>query len=694
MSILPLQHDKAQHRAHEQSRQPRRPLTRHFALAGMVGIFLAAMALGALYQYFATEQLIASEQRHNVQLAQLLAGTIWPLYGDYLGSLEADSGPDIRSRESTRRLHKWVLAQIHDTPILKLKIFSPQGVTLFSTDLQQIGEDRSSYPSFLRARQGEVVSQTALRDGGYTHKGETSQPLRDLLTSYVPVFDDSGRLQAVFELYSDISGTHAGIEDMRNKLVLASLTIMLAIYSLLLLSIRRADDVIHAQSQLQSQNAELIKHQADHDSLTGLPNRRRFRELLADCMTQAQQNDRLIAILFIDLDRFKPINDSLGHQVGDQLLKVIADRLRSCCRGSDIIARLGGDEFTVILDQLENVSSIERCAQRVIDTISMPIHLDGKELTVSASVGITIYPFDDLDIDELIKHADTAMYHAKEAGRSRYAYYAQEMNAQAHVRLELERDLRSALKEQQFELYYQPRYDLATQRVTSVEALLRWHHPKKGMIPPAQFIPLAEETGLIVPIGHWVLDTACHEIAALNSRHAEPLNASINVSVRQFEQDSFIQSIRGCLDHSGLPPSNLELELTESLLMRTDRDSSDNLNALKDLGLRLSLDDFGTGYSSLNYIKRLPLDVLKIDRSFISDACENARDAALVAAISSMARNLGMRLVAEGIETDQQRRLMETHQCDELQGYLISHPLPLCDLQDFLAKENGASQNG
>lgn len=657
----------------------------------MVGIFLAGLALGALYQHLATEQLIESEQQFNVQLTQLLAGVIWPQYGDYLSGLAAESGEDIRSRESTLRLHALVLRQIRHTPILKLKIFSPEGHTVFSTDLNQVGEDTSGYPGFLRARQGEIVSQAGLRDPVHARASEGQL---NLLTSYVPVFDDSGRLSAVFELDNDISGTNADIEGMRNKLVLASLAIMLSIFAFLLLLIRRADDVIHAQSRLQTQNAELIKHQADHDSLTGLPNRRRFRELLHDCMARAQGNDRLIAILFIDLDRFKSINDSLGHQVGDQLLKVVAERLSSCCRGSDIIARLGGDEFTVILDQLENVKPIERCAGRVIDTVSEPIHLDGKELTVGASVGITIYPFDDLDIDELIKHADTAMYHAKEAGRSRYSYYAAEMNAEAHLQLELERDLRTAVKERQFELHYQPRYDLATQQVTAVEALLRWRHPEKGLIPPMQFIPLAEETGLILSIGHWVLRSACHDIAALNETRAHPLSVSVNVSARQFEQENFLDGLRICLQQSGLPPAHLELELTETLLMRTDRDSSNNLAALKALGLRLSLDDFGTGYSSLDYIKRLPLDVLKIDRGFIRDASDNSQDAALVATISSMGRNLGMRLVAEGVESEEQRRLVEAHGCDELQGYLISRPLPLADLRAFLAKENGARHYG
>ncbi len=670
------------------------PLLRHFALAGLVSILLAGLVLGILYQHFATEQLIRSEQRHNVQLTHLLAGVILPAYGDYLHSLADGSGDLIRSQERTAQLHRLILEQIRDTPIIKLKIFSPKGLTVYSTDLSQIGLDKSAYPGFLRATRGETVSQMSYRDRFYAHANEVELANRNLLSSYVPIYDAGGRLSAVFELYNDISELSGEIGLVRIQLTTATIVVMLLLYSALFLLVKRADRIIKAQSLLQTAHAGQIRHQADHDPLTGLPNRRYFRDLLGQSMTRAHENDHLIAVLFIDLDRFKPINDSLGHQAGDRLLKVIAERLTACCRDSDIVARLGGDEFTIILDRVDHVRHIERCAQRVIDTVSRPIHLDDKELSVGASVGISIYPFDDLDIDELIKHADTAMYHAKDSGRNRYAYYSEEMNAEAHLRLELERDLRTALREGQFEVHYQPRFDLALQRVTGVEALLRWQHPDKGMMPPSTFIPLAEETGLIIPLGQWVLQTACRDIAALNTLRADPLNVSINVSARQFEQDDFIDGLREFLHGAEMAATHIELELTESLLMRTDRDSSDNLSRLKAMGLRLSLDDFGTGYSSLNYIKRLPLDTLKIDRSFIRDAGSNARDAALVAAISGMARNLGMRLVAEGVETEEQMRLVNTHRCDEVQGYLISRPLPLDALKTFLAKENGASLTG
>lgn len=664
-------------------------LTRHFAMAGLASIVAATLILGQLYQHFAREHLIRNEERHNAELTAYIAGIVWPRFGAYLASLDGADGEDIRSGGHNRELHALVLEQIRRSRVLKIKIFNTAGLTLYSTDQSQIGVSKVGYPGFEAARRGRVISQLSFRDRFYAHAEEAELLERNLLSSYVPVRGSGGQVQAVIELYSDVTPLLEEIDTSHTQLVLTTITVMMLLYSVLYLIIKRADRLIRAQSDVQREHEQRIAHQANHDALTGLPNRRHFRDLLRTAMQRAEKAHHLIAVLFIDLDRFKPINDSLGHLAGDELLESLARRLTDSLRDTDIVSRVGGDEFTIILDHLDNVQHVERAAQRILNIIAEPFYLADKELSIGASIGIAIYPFDDQDIDELIKHADTAMYHAKESGRNCFRFFSQDMNAQAIYHMELERDLRNALRNGELEVYYQPRYDLGGNRVSGVEALARWHHPERGMVPPAEFIPVAEDAGLIGGIGHWVLKTACDEIATLNRARRSPLKLSVNVSARQFENPGFTEEVANVLRLTGLPAGQLELELTESMLMRSCEECDGLIEKLKALGIKLSLDDFGTGYSSLSYLKRLPLDILKIDRSFISDVATNSRDAALVFSIAGLANQLDMTVVAEGIETEEQLAFVRRCQCQEAQGYLISHPLPLPQLQDFLAAPKG-----
>ena len=424
---------------------------------------------------------------------------------------------------------------------------------------------------------------------------------------------------------------------------------------------------------------ERLHHLAHHDTLTGLPNRAYFSERLNGAIAHAQRRRRPLAVLFLDLDRFKIINDTLGHDVGDQSLQILAARLKSCVREGDTVARLGGDEFTVLLEDLASADDIPLVAQKFIHAVLQPFVLERREFFITTSIGVALYPNDGEDSITLLKNADTAMYRAKEAGRNNFQFYSAELSAKAFERLALETSLRRALERQEFELYYQPLVDLKTQRVFGAEALLRWHHPDFSLVSPAQFISVAEETGLIVPIGEWVLRSACAQAQAWRAAGAK-LSVTVNLSGRQFNQPGLADTIARALRESGLDPGLLELEITEGVLMQNAQATIDTLQALHGMGLRIAIDDFGTGHSSLSYLKRFPIDTLKIDQTFVRDVTSDPNDASIVTAIIAMARSMGLRVVAEGVETEGQLVFLHSHRCDGAQGYLFCRPLPALEV--------------
>lgn len=426
----------------------------------------------------------------------------------------------------------------------------------------------------------------------------------------------------------------------------------------------------------RKQAEERLRVLAYHDPLTGLPNRALFHTLLSQALAKAQRHHRLGAVLFIDLDRFKNINDTLGHPVGDLLLKEAATRLMACLRQSDTIARLGGDEFTILLEEIAHERDAIIVAQKILAALAEPFNLAGHEVFVTASIGISLFPHDGNDVEALLKNADTALYRTKEQGRNGYTLYTAEMNALALKRMALENSLRRAVERSEFLLHYQPRVALDTGRVICVEALLRWQHPELGLVMPDQFISLAEETGLIMPVGEWVLRTACAQAKAWQASGFPALRVSVNLSARQFSQPGIVAQVAKALSDAGLAPNSLELELTESTVMQDAEDAIAKLNALKQLGVYLSIDDFGAGYSSLEYLKHFPIDTLKIDRSFVQDVPGNSDDGAIVRAIIAMAHSLKIKVTAEGVETAEQLGFLRAYQCDEMQGYYFGMPLP------------------
>ena len=421
---------------------------------------------------------------------------------------------------------------------------------------------------------------------------------------------------------------------------------------------------------------EQIKHLAYYDGLSGLPNRLLFKDRLTVVISQAQRERARLALLFLDLDRFKAINDSLGHNIGDQLLQAVAGRVQSCVRESDTVARLGGDEFTVLLPHLPHAEDAALVAQKIIDAVRYPFQIEGREFFMTTSIGISLYPDDGFDAETLIKNADTAMYQAKEQGRDNYQLFNAFINAKALQRIALEHGLRKALINQELAVHYQPIFDFRTGRISGMEALLRWNHPTLGMIPPAVFIPLAEAIGVMVPIGTWAARVACAQAKAWHDAGYRTLSLAVNLSVCQLQQQDLVQRVQEIINETGLPARLLELEITESSAMQSPETSVRTLYELKKLGIRISLDDFGTGHSSLSYLKRFPIDTLKIDQSFVRDITHDPDTAAIVTAIIAMAHSLRLKVIAEGVEFTEQSAFLKKYGCDQMQGYLIKAPVP------------------
>jgi len=439
-----------------------------------------------------------------------------------------------------------------------------------------------------------------------------------------------------------------------------------------------------------------IYHMAYYDGLTSLPNRVLFQDRLKQAIAASERHKNMTAILFLDLDNFKRVNDTLGHFWGDELLKGVAERLMSVMRKSDsvarhscndLFARLGGDEFTVLLNVINESREASKAAQRIVELLSKPFMLDGSEIFISSSIGIAIYPDDGTDVTTLLKNADAAMYHAKEHGKNNYQYYKQYMNAAAFDRLTLENDLRRAIEQDGLILYYQPQISTVNGAVIGLEALIRWQHPDKGIILPSDFIPLAEDTGLIIPISEWVLKTACRQIKTWQAEGHKIVPVAVNLSSRQFQQEDFIMILSGILDESGIDPHNLILEITESTIMENTDTVFDLLHELNEMGLLLTIDDFGTGYSSLSYLKKFPIHAIKIDRSFVSEINTNDDDAAIAMAIISMAHSLKLKVIAEGVETKDQLMMLCEQRCDAIQGYFFSPALHPENISEILEAE-------
>ncbi|MGP8177017.1 MAG: putative bifunctional diguanylate cyclase/phosphodiesterase [Steroidobacteraceae bacterium] len=430
------------------------------------------------------------------------------------------------------------------------------------------------------------------------------------------------------------------------------------------------------ESESKLAHAQRVEYLAYHDGLTGLPNRSMFNKLLSQSISEARRYDRRLAVAFLDLDRFKQINDTLGHEAGDQLLQEVANRLKACVRESDAVDRLGGDEFVVLLPELGDSKYAASVAQKILSVIARPFTLIGHEFRVTASIGISAYPQDGLDEQTLTKNADIAMYQAKAEGKNNFQFYSEKLNANSLERLTLESSLRHALERNEFRLCYQAKRAIGSGRITGMEALLRWNHPDLGVVAPRHFIPIAEETGMIVPLGRWVLKTACSQNVAWQKAGVPPLNIAVNLTARQFCDEHLLEDVTSILRATGMDPHLLEFEITESLLIHDVETTLRILTGLKGLGIRIAIDDFGTGYSSLATLQRFPLDTIKIDRSFIRGIAADRESTGLADAVIAMGKSLSLTVVAQGVETSEQANFLQVHACDEIQGFYFNRPLP------------------
>lgn len=658
-------------------------LLRFFSLTSLAGVVLVTVCLIGIYRQLTEQHLIEHERRANADLTQVFANAVWLQYRDFVMQSKGLSRSDLLAHPAQSRLRADVLGKMAGMKIAKVKIYSLDGLTVFSTDEKQIGEVKSGNTGFQEALAGRPAAQITHRDRFDAFEGVINN--RDLIATYIPVSSPGdGRPEGVFEVYSDVTEL---LHEQRNaqwQVAGVVLGLLGLLYLFLYVVVRKADRVIDQQERERATKEEEVRHQAYHDNLTGLPNRAYFAERLSETMALAMRHQYPCALMFVDLDRFKFVNDSLGHDAGDTLLKLMAQRMSACLRGSDLLFRMGGDEFTIILPQMAEPEDAATVARRLLEAVAAPVTIHEHELTVGASIGIAVCPGDGSRADELLKNADAAMYSAKQSGRNRHAFYRTEMNLRALQRLKLEEELKSGFRNGEFVLYYQPRLEAATRRVVAFEALLRWKSPSRGLVPPLEFIAVLEDMGMMSMVGEWVLRSACTQINTWRQSGKAPARVSVNISTSQFQGPGFVPMVARVLADSGVSPSLIELELTETLLIANPDQARATLTALKALGVSISIDDFGTGYSSLNYLRHFAVDYLKIDRSFITHIATVERDRAVATAITELARALGITVVAEGVETEAQAAILSGIHCGELQGYLFSRPQAPESVEGFL----------
>ncbi|KAB2925698.1 MAG: EAL domain-containing protein [Dechloromonas sp.] len=674
-------------------------LSRYFSTVSFILIVLAAGVLGPLYRELSLRQITELAESRNVAMAQIFENTLQqPLAQLMVGSLGRDAD-FLRQSPEVGVLRESVAALMRNTALIQVRVDSRLGMTVFSSDPAQIGAERQAVPGFRAAMAGMTGSELQQHARFVSFDGEHTDV--HVLTSYIPVLGERGAVEGVFELVQDVTPF---MQQLQRSLWWVTAGVF-AVFSLLFvmqyLVVRRAQRILEEQEgrlksardtlelQVEARTEELkrtntqlqgeiterrqaeskLNYLAYHDPLTGLANRRCFIERLEQSLRESAEEDYRLAILFVDLDQFKQVNDSLGHGIGDELLVAVAARLSEQVRLVDMLARLGGDEFICLMERVRGEEEVAIVAGEIIDAFEQPFRLGDNELFLSASVGVSLFPFDGGTVVELMRNADTAMYRAKAVGRGNYHFYTPEMTRDAQERIRMENLLRRALENEEFTVHLQPQVDTQTGRLVGAEALLRWYSPELGMVMPSRFIPLAEDSGIIIPLGTWVLRETCRQVMQWDKGGFALPMVSVNLSVKQLERPEFPGVLREILDETGMTPGRLKLELTESVLMGVG-DACGTLQRLRGLGIGLALDDFGTGYSSLSYLKMLPVQQLKIDRSFVTGIGKNTGDEAIIRTVMQLAGSLGFEVVAEGVETAGQAAFLAEMGCQQLQGYL------------------------
>jgi len=674
-------------------------LSRYFSTVSFILIVMAAGVLGPLYRLLSVQQMTELAEHRNVAMAQVFESFLGSPLASLMGASLGRDVDFLKSSVEAGQLQGSVAALMRNTSVVKVKIYNRLGITVFSSDTNQIGEDKLDNPGFRSAIRGKLVSELTHRDMINTFEGERSD--LDVLSSYIPIVSKDGSTEGVFELYQDVSPFMAQLQRSLWWVTAGVFTVFMALYLLQFLVVRRAQGILEEQegrikaardtleiqvdarteelrranSQLKAEISERrqaeskLNYLAYHDPLTGLANRRCFIERLEESLRESAQHEQQLAVLFIDLDQFKQVNDSLGHGVGDELLVAVAARLSEHVRLIDMLARLGGDEFICLMEAVRSEDEVAILAREIIDAFELPFGLGEHELFLSASIGISLFPGDAESMIDLMRNADTAMYRAKAIGRGQYHFYTPEMTRDAQERIRMENLLRRALDHGELSVHLQPQVDTRSSNLVGAEALLRWNSPELGQVMPSRFIPLAEESGIIIPLGNWVLRETCRQVMQWRRSGFDLPQVSVNLSVKQLERPEFIETLGDILDETGMDASCLKLEITESVVLGVG-DASGLLQRLRDFGISLALDDFGTGYSSLSYLKMLPVQQLKIDQSFVMGIGRNPGDEAIIRTVMELATRLGFEVVAEGVETMEQAAFLAKVGCQQLQGYL------------------------
>lgn len=643
-----------------------------FLLMGIIitfitGLFLSAYLTASLSQdanRFVMSHAVATTRQLEIFLDSRLVN----------GSLEnVDRG----------ELDRYVRTNLLDESVLRLNVWTSEGFLAYSSE-PKLAEKNYGLGELLSAALGGevVVFVEQLANPTGEHLGFLDR--NKILEAYAPLrLGESRQVVGAVEVYSDYDAVAAQIAATKRRVYGGIAVSVCVLFVALLILVKRDSD------RMRRQETQLT-YAAYHDSLTGLPNRRLFSDRLTVAVAQALRQGEPLGVVLIDMDHFKLLNDSWGHTTGDELLQGVANRLKDAAREGDTVARLGGDEFVLVLSGIRRPEDLAEVTEKLLSNLREHWQLDRGDFQITASAGIAIYPQDGKDAENLLKSADTAMYEAKDAGRDTYRFYNAAMNAKFMMRFEMERALRRALKQSEFVVHYQPVVDVATGEIVSAEALVRWQDPEQGLIGAGDFIAIAEETGLIVPLGEWVLRSACVQTKAWRDAGLAHLGLAVNLSGRQFRHPNLVASIRQVLKDTQLDPSCLQLEITETIAMQDIDLSIPTLESLRELGLATAVDDFGTGYSSLAYLKDLPMDTLKIDRSFLENVVTDSRDAVIVANTIALAHGLHLTVIAEGIETEEQLAFLREHHCDQFQGFLFSEPLPAAAFERLLSQAKEA----
>lgn len=672
-------------------------LFRHFSFASLVLIVLAVFAISYFHRMYEKNDLLKMGESHNLALTQTFSNIVWPQFHSFTASAKQLDDDALRGHSDTAILNHSVRDVMRNTNLVRLNILQLDGRTIFSTDPKLVGNNQSNNAGFLSARQGKVFSMLTHFDQFSALEGEITG--RDILLSYVAMRRNADApIEGVLELYTDVTAAQGNSENQQRFLLLMVTTVLSILYVIFVIIIKRAEGLLRKQSEQQRLIEQNLEHLSTHDALTNLPNRMLMLDRIKQSLASVERRGIKLAVISLDIDNFKSINDSLCHHIGDKVLQAVAKRLTDCLRKGDSAARIGSNQFVISLPDIHASAVIAKIVQKLHSVISSPLEIEGHNLYLTTSSGIALYPEHGQDVEMLMRNAGMAMYSAKQLGRNRHQIFVEQMSLSVKQRVKIEREMRHALDNNEFVVYYQPIVDLNTGTIIGAEALLRWPNDHGPWVTPTEFIPLAEESGLIVPLSEWVLSEACNQMKVWREHGLNEVGLSVNLSPHHFSMavnlsphhfatTGLADIVSRVIEQSGIEPMLLHLEITEGLMMGMSEVVLSNFEELRELGIQFSLDDFGTGYSSLGYLRRFSIHQLKIDRVFVQELPDSTDNIAIVTAIIALGNSLSLTVVAEGIETEAQLKCLQQLGCHQVQGFLLSRPLPAAEFMALILKK-------